>query len=134
MLDTDWRLSSYYFGVYGRVLAHLSFLTDAIGGSIRIDPYGGVAVGPRLYSVRLDYLPTSGTTTARLNSIIIAPQVGARLFFSDDSRWFGFAEAQYQFEVGFQSTTVAVEGQTYTITDDFASGGTNIGVGFGLRL
>jgi hypothetical protein len=51
----DWRLNSYYFGVYGRVLAHLNAVSDALGDAVALDPYAGVAVGPRFYVVALEY-------------------------------------------------------------------------------
>lgn len=134
VLTDEWALRSYYFGVYGRVLAHISALTDLLGDAIPIDPYAGLAVGPRWYVVGIEYLPTGDSSTAALNSIIIAPQVGARVFFNDDADWFGFAEARYLFEIGFQTQTVEVGTQTYTVTEDYASGGSSISLGVGLRL
>jgi hypothetical protein len=134
VFDADWRLDSYYFGVYGRALAHLSVLTDAIGGDLRIDPYAGLAAGPRFYLVSVEYLPSDTSTRATINSFIIAPQVGARIFFNDELRWFGFGEASYLVEFGFQSTTLVVEGQSYPITQEYAGGGTNVTLGVGLRL
>ena len=132
--NADWSLNSYYYGVYGRVLAHLSVLTDAVGDELRIDPYAGLAVGPRFYTVGVEYTPTGESSRATLNSIIIAPQAGARLFMNESARWFGYAEARYLFEIGFQSTTVDIGGQTYTVGEEYSSGGTNIALGIGLRL
>lgn len=134
VLTNDWTLQAYYFGVYGRVLAHVSALTDVLGDSTPIDPYAGLAIGPRWYFVGVEYLPTGDTSTARLNSIIIAPQVGTRIFFNDEARWFGFAEARYLFEVGFQTQTVDVSGQTYTVSDEYAGGGGSLSLGVGMRL
>lgn len=130
----DWALRSYYFGVYGRVLAHISAITDMIGDSIPIDPYAGLAVGPRWYVVALEYVPANDSTTVSLNSIIISPQVGARIFFNEEARWFGFAEARYLFELGFQTQTVVVDGQSFTFSEDYASGGGSVSLGVGLRL
>lgn len=134
VLTEDWALRSYYFGVYGRVLAHISALTDVLGDSIPLDPYAGLAVGPRWYFVGVEYLPTGDRTTASLNSIVIAPQVGSRIFFNEDASWFGFAEARYLFEVGFQTQTVEASGQTYTISEDYAGGGGSVSLGVGMRL
>jgi hypothetical protein len=132
--DADWRLASYFFGAYGRVLAHLTAVTDAIGTSIPIDPYAGLAVGPRWYVIALDYLPTDESTRVSINSVIIAPQVGARIFLGDESPWYGFAEARYLIEIGFQTQTATVGGQTFTITEEYAGGGGSISLGFGVRL
>ncbi len=134
VLTNDWALRAYYFGVYGRVLAHFSSLSDVLGDSTPIDPYAGLAVGPRWYVVGVEYRPTGDSSTASLNSIIIAPQVGTRLFFDEDANWFGFAEARYLFEVGFQTQTVEAGAQTYTVTDDYAGGGGSVSLGVGMRL
>ena len=134
VLTNDWTLRAYYFGVYGRVLAHISALTDVLGDAVPIDPYAGLAVGPRWYVVGVEYLPTGDSSTATLNSIIIAPQVGTRLFFDEDASWFGFAEARYLFEVGFQTQTVQAGTQTYTVTDDYSGRGGSVSLGVGLRL
>lgn len=134
VFTNDWTLRSYYFGVYGRVLAHISALTDVLGDSIPLDPYAGLAVGPRWYVVGIEYIPTGDSSTATLNSVIIAPQVGTRLFFNEDANWFGFAEARYLFEIGFQTQTVEVGTQTYTVTDDYAGGGGSVSLGVGMRL
>ena len=134
VFSNDWALRSYYFGVYGRALAHISALTDVLGDSIPIDPYAGIAVGPRWYVVALEYLPTGDSTTASLNSIIIAPQVGTRVFFNDEASWFGFAEARYLFEVGFQTQTVDAGGQSFTVSEDYAGGGGSVSLGVGMRL
>ena len=135
VVDSDWRLNSYYFGVYGRVLAHLTFLTDSLGDSIRIDPYAGLSVGPRLYAIALEYRPEDVSSTATVTSFIISPQVGARVFFDEEVRWFAFGEARYLLEFGFQSQTVEVGEQTYAVTDEeFSGGGTSVNLGIGLRL
>jgi len=134
VIDADWRLDSYYFGIYGRALAHLSGVTETLGGDLRIDPYAGLAVGPRFYVVSVEYIPDNVSTRGSLNSFIIAPQAGARFFFNDDIRWFGFAEASYLIEIGFQSTTLEIGGQTYFVDERYASGGTNVTLGVGLRL
>lgn len=65
----------------------------------------------------------------------LEPQVGARVFFNDEIRWFAFGEARYLLEFGFQSQTVEVDGQTYKVTEEeFAGGGTSVNLGIGLRL
>ena len=133
IVDNNWRLRSYYFGAYGRVLAHLDILSDVLG-PLRLDPYVGLAVGPRFYLFGLEYRPTSESVTASASTVIIAPQAGARVFLRDGSNWFGFAEIRYQFEVGFQTQTVQAGGQSFTITGDYSSGGSNVGFGVGLRL
>ena len=133
LVNNDWRLNSYYFGAYGRVLAHLTFLSDTLS-ALRLDPYAGLAVGPRFYFIGLEYLPSSASTTVTATTLIISPQVGTRVFFSADSNWFAFAELRYLFELGFQTQTVDVGGQSFTITGDYSSAGSNVGVGIGLRL
>jgi len=134
VIDTNWRLNSYYLGVYGRVLAHVSGLTETLGGDLRVDPYAGLAIGPRFYVVAVEYIPDNASTRGSINSFIIAPQVGARLFLNDDIRWFGFAEASYLIEIGFQSTTLEIGGQTYFVDEQYASGGASVTLGVGLRL
>ena len=133
VFDSDWRLRSYYLGAYGRVLAHLTFLSDTVS-ALRLDPYAGLAVGPRFYFIGLEYLPSSASTTVTATTVIIAPQVGTRVFFSADSNWFAFAELRYLFEVGFQTQTVEVADQSFTITGDYSSAGSNVGFGIGMRL
>ncbi len=133
-LDADWRLQSYYFGGYARVLAHITALSEALGSAISVDPYAGLAVGPRWYVVSFQYTPTNASSRASLTSVIIAPQVGTRVFFGKSSRLFGFAEARYLIELGFQSQTVEVSGQTYTFSDDFSSAGSSVSLGLGFRL
>lgn len=133
LVDNDWRLRSYYFGAYGRVLAHMTFLSDSVS-ALRLDPYAGLAVGPRFYFIGLEYLPSNASTTVTASTVIIAPQIGTRIFFSADSNFFAFAELRYLFEVGFQTQTVEVAGQSFTITGDYSSAGSNVGIGIGLRL
>lgn len=130
----EWRLNSYYFGAYGRVLAHISAVSDALGDAVAIDPYAGISVGPRFYVVSLEYTPSNASTTLTQSSIMIAPQVGARLFFNEESNFFGFAEARYLFEIGFESQSVELDGQTYTFSEDYASGGSTVALGVGWRL
>ena len=60
--------------------------------------------------------------------------MGTRVFFGKSSRLFGFAEARYLIELGFQSQTVEVSGQTYTFSDDFSSAGSSVSLGLGFRL
>ncbi|NBC30110.1 MAG: hypothetical protein GVY29_08995 [Spirochaetes bacterium] len=134
VLDTDLQLRSYYFGGYGRILAHITALSEGLDIPIPIDPYAGISVGPRWYVVSLEYQPTGDTSRATLTSVIIAPQVGARVFFGQGSRLFGFGEARYLIELGFQSQSVNVGGQSFSFTDEYSSAGGSVSIGLGFRL
>jgi hypothetical protein len=133
-LSADWKLRSYYFGGYARILAHITAVTEQLSSAIPVDPYAGLAVGPRWYVVSVEYQPTSASSRASLTSVILAPQAGARVFFGKSSRLFGFAEARYLIELGFQSQTVEVSGQSYRFDDEFSSAGGSVSLGLGFRL
>lgn len=135
VLDDDWSLRSYYFGVYGRALVHLNVIADQVGGgSVRIDPYAGLAVGPRFYFFDLEYEPTNESVSTTLNSVVFMPHIGTRVFLTEEARFFLFGDLRLLLEFGLGSTTVTVGGQSYTVDEDVAGGGINIALGAGFRL
>ncbi len=134
VLDDDWSLRSYYFGVYGRALVHLNVLADEIGGSIGVDPYAGVAVGPRFYFFDLEYEPSNDSVSTTLQSVVFMPHIGARVFPSESAPLFLFGDLRFSLEFGLGSTTVTVGNQSYTVDDEVAGGGIGIALGAGLRL
>jgi len=132
---SDWNVNSWYFAVLGRAMVHIRDLAENTPSSTPFDPYAGVLVGPRFYRFRVEYEPDGDSATFGLNTIMIGPSAGAKLFFGENRRWFGFAELSYLLEFGFESTEVEVGGVTYEVTsDDYRSGGLDISLGGGLRL
>ncbi len=134
VVDDDWSLRSYYFGVYGRALVHLNVVADAIGGSIGLDPYVGLAVGPRFYFFDLEYKPDNESVSTTLQSVVIMPHIGTRVFLTEAARFFLFGDLRLVLEAGLGSTTVTVGGESYTVDDEVAGGGINIALGAGVRL
>ncbi len=136
VLDDDWTLRSYYFGVYGRALVHLNVVADQVGGSVRIDPYVGLAVGPRFYFFDLKYDDgsVSESVSTTLNSVVFMPHIGTRVFLTEAARFFLFGDLRLLLEFGLGSTTVTAGGQSYTVDEDVAGGGINIALGAGLRF
>lgn len=134
VLDEDWSLRSYYFGVYGRALVHLNVLADEIGGSIGLDPYAGLAVGPRFYFFDLEYEPSNESVSTTLQSVVIMPHIGTRVFLTEEAKFFLYGDLRFLFEVGLGTTTVTIDGQSYTVDDEVAGGGINIALGAGFRF
>jgi len=134
LVDDNWSLRSYYFGVYARALVHLNVLADQIGGSIGVDPYAGLAIGPRFYFFDLEYEPSNDSVSTTLQSVVFMPHIGARVFLSEEARLFLFGDLRLLLEAGLGSTTVTVGNQSYTVDDEVAGGGIGIALGAGLRL
>jgi hypothetical protein len=132
---SDWNVNSYYFAVLGRAMVHIRDLAEAAGPSTPLDPYAGLVAGPRFYRFVVEYEPDGDSARFNLNTIMLGPNVGAKFFFGDARRWFGFGEVRYLFEFGFESTKVEIGGVTYEVSsDDYRSGGFDFGLGVGLRL
>ncbi|MFO8064027.1 MAG: hypothetical protein R6V29_05265 [Spirochaetia bacterium] len=131
----DWSVRSYYFTVLGRALFHLEDLSKSTGSSTALDPYGGIVAGPRFYRFAIEYDPTDDSADATINTIMIGPNVGARLLLGDAKRFFFYGELQYLLELGFQETEIELSGETYDVTRDrYQSGGFDFSIGLGVRL
>ena len=132
---SDWNVNSYYLAILGRAMVHIRDIVEQTPSSTPFDPYAGILVGPRFYRFKVEYEPDGDSATFNLNTVMVGPGLGAKLFLGEKQRWFGFVELAYLFEFGFESTKVEVGGVTYEVTsDDYRSGGLDVSLGGGLRL
>ncbi len=132
---SDWKVNSYYFTILGRAMVHIRELSEQAGPTTALDPYAGLVAGPRFYRFKLEYEPEGDSATFNLNTVMVGPTVGAKVFLGDAQRWFFFGELSYLFEFGFESTEVEIGGVTYKVeSNDYRSGGLDVSLGGGLRL
>jgi hypothetical protein len=130
----DWKIRSWYVGAYGRALVHLNSLGAQLGDGARLDPFVGVHAGPQLYRFRLVYEPDDTSSSYTETTVGIVPTLGARLFFNEEIRWFGFGEMRYLIEFGFQDSTVNINGEPYTVDETVSRRGFDLTLGIGTRL
>lgn len=130
---SDWTIRSWYISALGTSRVHIRSIAEAVGDSVRLDPYAGFAAGPRYYRFSVSYDPEDVSGKASLTSILMGPLAGAR-FYPSEGGFFVYGEFSYLIELGFESVTVDAGAYSYKIDQDYRSGGLDFGLGIGLRL
>ncbi len=130
---SNWRVNSWYWSLQGRALFHFNQLTRMAQENFNVDLYAGVTMGPQFYNFTLGYKPTNDEASANFVTFLGGPVFGVRMF-GDSIGFFGYAELRYFIEAGFSETTVEIDNQEFTLTNDYRRGGSDITLGVGYRF
>ncbi|MGM0557640.1 MAG: hypothetical protein ACQEVA_14750 [Myxococcota bacterium] len=130
---SNWKVNSWYWSLQGRALIHFNQLSRMAQDNFNIDLYAGVSLGPQFYNFTLGYKPTDDEASVDIVTFLGGPVFGARIF-GDDIGFFGYAELRYFIEAGFGETTIEIDNQEFTLTNDYRRGGSDITLGFGYRF